>query len=215
MIDGVADERERDEALKKTLIAVLIWLAATASPVSAASGPAPRAVVDSFHAALLHVMRSADALGAVGRYQFLEPRVRDAFDLERMIRVASGAHWRGATPAQKANLLEAFTQLSVSTYASRFDGYSGQTFEIEGERPGPRNSVLVDTRINRPGESAVPITYVLNEKGGHWRIINVILDRSISELAVRRSEYSRVLERGGPTSLAAALRAKAGRLLPE
>lgn len=201
--------------MKRTLIAALILLAGVVSFAFASTGPTPQAVVDSFHAALLHIMRSAESLGATGRYRFLEPRVRDAFNLERMIRVASGAHWRSATPAQKAELVDAFTQLSISTYASRFDGYSGQTFEIDGERPGPRNSVLVDTRITRPGESAVPITYVLNQKGGTWRIVNVLLDRSISELAVRRSEYSRVLEQGGPTSLAAALRAKAGKLLAE
>lgn len=201
--------------MKRTVIAVLILLAGAVGPAHAATGPSPQAVVDSFHAVLLHIMRSADTLGAIGRYQFLEPRVREVFDLERMIRVASGAHWRAATADQKADLVEAFAQLSISTYASRFDGYSGQSFEIDGERPGPRNSVLVDTRITRPGEFAVPITYVLNQKGGRWRIVNVILDRSISELAVRRSEYSRVLEQGGPTSLASALRAKAGRLLAE
>ena len=201
--------------MKRTLIAALILLAANVVSASAATGPTPRAVVDSFHTALLHVMHSAESLGVAGRYRFLEPRIRDVFDLERMIRVATGAHWRRATPAQKADLVDAFTQLSISTYASRFDGYSGQTFEIDGERPGPRNAVLVDTRITRPGESAVPITYVLNQKSGTWRIVNVILDRSISELAVRRSEYARILESSGPSVLASELRAKAGKLLAE
>ena len=87
------------------------------------------------------------------------------------------------------------------TYAARFNGFSGERFETLGERPGPRETVLVDTRIVRPDAPAVPITYVMTEQGGtadHRRASR----RSISELAVRRSEYNQVLRNGGTERLA-------------
>lgn len=71
---------------------------------------------------------------------------------------------------------------------------------------------MVDTRLNRPNDPAVPITYVMMQTDGQWQIIDVLLDRSISELAVRRSEYNQILRTGGPERLAEVLEEKAAEL---
>ena len=112
-------------------------------------------------------------------------------------------------------MAEAFAKQSVAVYASRFASYSGERFEVVGEREGRRGSVLVDTKIVKGSGQAVPITYVFVKSGERWSIVNVLLDRSISELAVRRSEYSGILSRGGPARLAATLDNKTQELLSE
>jgi phospholipid transport system substrate-binding protein len=73
----------------------------------------------------------------------------------------------------------------------------------------------VDTQLVRPQDPPVPLTYVMAERDGSWRIIDVLLDRSISELAVRRSEYNQVLRNGGLNELAATLDKKADQLREE
>ena len=50
------------------------------------------------------------------------------------------------------------TALSITTYAVRFNNWTGESFETLGTRQGPRDTVLVDTRLNRPNDPAVPIT---------------------------------------------------------
>jgi phospholipid transport system substrate-binding protein len=191
------------------LVAVLVTVPVT-GPVRAEGGPA--AVVDGFHQTLLDVMKRAEALGIEGRYRVLAPRVEETFDLQRMLRVAAGSRWTKASPAEREALLKAFTRLSVSTYASRFNGYSGESFETLGERPGPRDTVLVETRIVRSADPPVTLTYVLEKTGDRWRVIDILLDGSVSELAMRRSEY-RNLGGGTAAGLAATLDAKADELM--
>jgi phospholipid transport system substrate-binding protein len=191
------------------LVAVLVAVPAM-GPVRAEGGPA--AVVDGFHETLLDVMKRAEALGIEGRYRVLAPRVEETFDLQRMIRVAAGSRWTKASPAEREALLKAFTRLSVATYASRFSGYSGESFETLGERPGPRDTVLVETRIVRSNDPPVTLTYVLEKTGDRWRVIDILLGGSVSELAMRRSEY-RNLGGGTAAGLAATLDAKAGELM--
>lgn len=199
-------------ASKTTVLVLSVLL--TVSAVRADNPNAPN-VVNSFQETLLAVMKDADALGVSGRYEELLPPLREAFDFERMIRFASGSSWRNATDEQREKLVDAFTHLSVSTYAAQFNGYSGEVFETLGQRDGPRGSVLVDTQIVRNADSPVAITYVLTETDGQWRIVDLVLDKKVSEMAIRRSEYNPILREGGPNELAAALNEKANRLLTE
>jgi phospholipid transport system substrate-binding protein len=195
----------------RLLLLFLLFLSEGPLPVAAASPPA--VVVDRLHERLLATMKQADTLGMSGRYTQLQPVLEQSFDFERMIAAAAGSHWATASDEERQRLLEAFTNLSVTTYAARFNGFAGESFEITGERSGPRETVLVDTLINRSeGQPAVPITYVMSQRQGEWRIVDVLLDRSISELAVRRSEYNQLLRTGGTEKLAETLDEKAAEL---
>lgn len=172
-------------------------------------------MVEKFHTTLLDTMKSAKTLGIEGRYRTLEPRIENIFHLRMMIAIATGRHWRKAGPKQRDNLTRAFKRFSVGTYASRFSSYSGESFETAGVKPGPRQTVLVDTRLNRTDDSPVPITYVVKKFRGAWRIIDVVIEGGISELAVRRSEYATTLKQGGVEALIAALNQKADGLIRE
>ncbi len=193
--------------------AVFLWLA-LAMPAAAAESTA-RSVVEEFHAVLLEVMKSAVSLGIDGRYARLEPEISRRFHLPLMIAIASGIRWRKADTGQRNALVQAFKRFSVGTYASRFSSHSGESFETSSVKPGPRRTRLVHTRINRPAKSPVRISYVLKKFGGAWRIVDVLLDGNISELAVRRSEYRAILRKGGIEGLVAALNRKADKLVAE
>jgi phospholipid transport system substrate-binding protein len=60
------------------------------------------------------------------------------------------------------------------------------------------------TRSSSPG--------IRNPSGGSWKIIDVFLSGTISELAARRSEYSLVLRTGGAPALVDLLRKKTAEL---
>jgi len=55
----------------------------------------------------------------------------------------------------------------------------------------------------------VELDYLLRKTGDQWRIIDVYLNGTISEMAARRSEYSTVLRDGGAPALVELLRKKA------
>ncbi len=185
-----------------------------ASSKNSDSPAAPAAVVEGFHAALLEAMKRADELGLIGRYKFLAPRVEESFNQTRMIRVATGTAWKAANTEQRKRLLDAFARMSTGTYAAQFNGYSGQRFETIRERPGPQKTVLVETKIlDRGGKTEADLTYVLLAVKKRWRIVDILLDNTISQLAVRRSEYRRILKKDGMDGLIAILNKKADGLL--
>lgn len=193
--------------------AQLAFALASFAPASVlAQGGAPRAVVEEFHARLLAVMKEGPALGHVGRARRLQPEVERTFHLPVMIQVATGTFWRQASPAQQDALVAAFTRFSTATYAKNFKKYAGERFETVAERAGPQNTTLVDTRIVKSDGEAVEITYVMKKGADAWKVVDVVVDKGISELALRRSEFSRQLKDSGIDSLVATLNRKADEL---
>ncbi len=197
--------------LYRTFLCALVLV----SPATAWAGLSPTAVIERLHQSLIETMKDAQKLGIGGRYKQLQPILEKSFDFERMIAIAAGSYWTSADEAQRRRLLDAFTELSITTYAARFNGFSGESFEMLGQRQGPRDTTLVDTRLNRTDGPPVPITYVMAERDGEWRIVDVLLDKSISELAVRRSEYNQVLRTSGTEGLSETLDEKTAQLRKE
>ena len=184
-------------------------VAALATSRLPADSRAPARLVNEFHASLLGVMRAAKTLGFNGRYARLKPTIEASFHLPVMAQIASGSFWRKASPDQQAQLIQVFSDVSFGTYAQRFSGFSGQSFQTKATREGPQKTMLVDTILKNPSNTDVTLTYVCREIKGAWRIIDVLLDTGISELAVRRSEYRRILKSDGFDGLIATLKRKA------
>ena len=141
--------------------------------------------------------------------------IENSFRISLMIRVASSPYWKGAGEDRQNRLRAAFLRMSIATLATLFDDYSGQTFIIVGERPGPQRTRIVETRIVDPDQSLVNIDYVARKVGDRWFLVDVIVDKGISELMVRRSEYRKVLRDKGIDGLITTLEAKASQLLKE
>ncbi len=114
---------------------------------------------------------------------------------------------------QKAGLVEAFERFSIGTYARRFNGFSGEKFETISAKPGPSGTMLVATRILRPDDEPVGLTYVLKPFKEAWRIVDVLVAGGISELAVRKSENQAVLKNEGIDALITTLNGKADDLI--
>jgi phospholipid transport system substrate-binding protein len=173
--------------------------------VSAAS---PKDLIQKLNATFIEVMKNAATLGYDGRYAALEPALTDAYDFPEMTRVSSGRYWRELTDAQKEQLIEAFKDYSLATYAARFKGFAGERFEVLDENPAPADSIRVNNQIVQANGQPIRIDYLLRPHGADWRIVDVYLKSSVSELAVRRSEFTSVLAKQGFDGLIAALQTK-------
>ena len=200
--------------LSKHLAAGAIFsVAGLSGALAAADGP--RQVIERLNTRLLEVMQNADELGYEGRHEQLEPVLEESYDFPFMLRIALGPTWRELDERQRAELTELFTDMSVANYAARFDGYGGEQFEILGEESGPREAVLVQSRIVRPDEEPVELNYLLRKTEDGWRIIDVLLDARYSELARQRAEFAAVLRSGGVPDLVATLERKIAQLIAE
>jgi phospholipid transport system substrate-binding protein len=169
--------------------------------------------IRAFYDALLETMKQASSLGVKGRYNRLAPAVRATYDLPAMTRIAIGPAWKTLTPDQQSALVEQFSRMSIATYASRFDGYDGERFEVEPVTE-PRNaSRIVKTRIVQKQGEPVTLNYLCQETPQGWKAIDVYLSGTVSELATRRSEFASILKSGGAQALIDSLKARSDKML--
>ena len=187
-------------------ICALALSALLAHPLSASAGDqTPTEVVETLHGALIEVMKNASTLGYEGRSEHLEPILTEVFDIPFMAEKSVGRHWKEFDEARRAHLVATFSRFTVANYAGRFDGYSGQSFETLREEPSTHGLMLVRTRLDDPGGEEVQLNYRLKPTNGGWKIVDVYLNGTVSELALRRSEYSSLIKREGYEALIAAL----------
>lgn len=196
--------------LLSALIAVGPVAPAHSAPQATVSQEAPDKVVADFHAALLQSMKNAKDYQR--RYDTLGSAMAQAFDFESMTRIAVGPKWSTLQPDQQAALVDSFRRFSVATYASQFDSYSGERFETTNPGEAAPQGVIVATVLQPAQGSPIKFNYLLHRTAAGWRIIDIYLDGTISQLAVRRSEFSSVLAQSGPEGLAQLLDQKTKKL---
>ena len=193
---------------------VAAGLAAAALPprfAAAGEGGAP-ATISAFYDTLLATMKAGPTLGFAGRSQKLAPAIHRAFDLPLMTRLMVGPPWVGLTAEQQHQLVAAFSEFSIATYANRFDDYSGERFQVEPESTKTASGVIVHSKLVKSDGGTVQLDYLMHEDAVGWQIVDVYLSGTVSELATRRSEFSSVMRRGGADALVDALQKKAAAL---
>lgn len=146
---------------------------------------------------LLDIMMRADELGYGGRYERVAPVVREVFDIVFMAKKTVGRHWADFSAEDRRRWVETFEAFTISNFAERFDGFSGESFTILGHQPASSQTLMVLTRLNRPGSDDVSLNYRMREASEGWRVVDVYSGGRVSEIALRRSEYARVLKDGG------------------
>jgi phospholipid transport system substrate-binding protein len=193
-------------------LGLALFLLLPTNGFSAAGDPAATRV-DSFYAALLDTMKQAKQLGLKGRYDKLAPVLSNTYDLPLMSRIAVGRNWAALSPAEQQSIVAAFTRMTAATYASRFDGFAGEQFEVLQTADQPNGDKIVKTRIVQSDGTAVQLNYLMRNSGGAWKVIDVYLNGTISELASRRAEFGSILKSGGANALVSALTKQGDKLL--
>lgn len=186
-------------------LAVLVALAALAfAPmVSGARSADPAAgQVERLDSALLTSMKAGKSLDVKGRYRRLAPVISRAFDLPAMTAFAVGPAWGEFTKAQQRAAIQAFTRLTVASYAANFASYAGETFEVDPNVQVRGPEKVVQTRLIRPGGPVVGLVYRVHRQGGAWKIVDIDFG-GISQLSVRRADFATAIAQGGAPALIA------------
>ncbi len=132
----------------------------------------------------------------------LAPAVEQAFDLGSVLQASVGMRWSVLTADERAALASACQRYTISSYAANFDSYSGQTFQVQ---PNPRRltsgGVVFRTQIVSASGEPVEIDYVMRQTPTGWKAVDVRTDGAISRVAVQRSDFTALLQRGGVLAL--------------
>ena len=198
--------------IRKFVVVLAVAVLFQAPAFADSSDPAASRIT-SFYGSLLDTMKQAKQLGVKGRYDKLSPVLAKTYDLPSMSKLAVGPSWSALTPQQQAAIVNAFTRMTIATYASRFDGFSGEQFQILETSDRTNGDKIVKTQIVKSDGGTVPLNYLMRKSGADWKIVDIYLDGTISELANRRAEFGAILKSGGPDALVVSLNKQGDKLL--
>ena len=183
------------ETMRVLLTIVLILCSMGVAAVDQGS---PESVVERLHEALLRAMTQADSLGYQGRYQLLNSILVESFDIPTIGRIVTGRYWKEASDDQRASFVEVFERLITATYAANFSGFSGQHFSTISVEQG-RSAMIVNTELVTT-EDTIQLRYMLTGGDQKWQIVNVIA-QGVSDLSLKRADYTAVIKKEGFSSL--------------
>jgi phospholipid transport system substrate-binding protein len=181
--------------------------------VHAAPEDAVVAPIQQLMDGLLRIMKAGVHTPFNERFNMLAPVVDQTFDLENILKESVGPTWSTLPAEQQSTLLQAFRRYTVATYVNSFDAFEGQHFEVKPDtRPVGNGEQVVQTRIVPVSGDGHELDYVMRDGPAGWRAVDVLADGSVSRVAVQRSDFRRLLTRGGADALAESLRTKSADL---
>jgi phospholipid transport system substrate-binding protein len=155
----------------------------------------PEATVATLHRGLVELALEEPNADLEWRYRALEPLIKATHDLPYIAEFALRRQWAGLGEPDRARYIAAFERLSIMTYASRFKNVTADTFKPASAPQVEADRARITAAIARQNDSDVTLDYQLQRRGDEWKIINIIAD-GVSDLALKRAEYQRILQTG-------------------
>lgn len=140
------------------------------------------------------------------RQDALKDLIRRGFNLELTSQFVLGQYWHRATPAQRAQFQDLFTQYLLNSYARHLSSFKPETLDVVASHPVGERDVLVETVMSSSDGVANPVWRVRAQEGA-YRIIDVSVD-GVSLALTQRREFASVVSRRGLDGLLDMLREK-------
>ncbi|MES2883564.1 MAG: ABC transporter substrate-binding protein [Pseudomonadota bacterium] len=188
--------------LALTGLALGALLPLVASPANPTAQPPE--IIHRFHQTLSDAMARSAGLGCEGRIKLLQPAVDETFDLPFIAERALRRHWKTLQASQREQFTLALRSSVVTTYATEFAKPDAVRFTTVGTDAQANGDALVHANL-APGQGgAIALDYVMREREGHWRIVNVLAE-GVSDLALRATQYDGLMKSEGFAALMARL----------
>ncbi len=172
----------------------------------------PAAPILALDEALQAVRKAGRATPFAQRAATMSPVVTSSFALDDVLRASVGPRYAALPADQKTTLLQVFTDYTVASYVANFDTNSGDKFVVDQQTRPVGADQVVSTRIVPAKGTPTRLDYVVRQDGAAWRIVDVLIDGSISQVAVQRSDFRSLLSANSAERLIASLRAKTASL---
>jgi phospholipid transport system substrate-binding protein len=211
---------------RRTLLGVLagpVWLVSTGRPAPAqgrawaqasaeSDAEAVRRPIVMLYDALDAAMRAGRAKPFRQRFDTLAPVIDLVFDLGTILKVSVGPRWNALDAGGRGALSDAYRRFTVATYVANFDRYDGERFEVLPMLRVVGKDRVVQSRIVPARGDPTRLDYVMQNSGAGWRVVDVLLDGTISRVAVQRSDFRLLLARGDVAALIESLQNKTANL---
>ena len=138
--------------------------------------------------------------------------IKSTYDTEKMMKMIVGNIWNKTSLDKKNKLLEVFETYIAKNYIKRFKKIKNVNFGNLEFKKINDNFIMIKTTLIA-SDKKVSLNYLLNLKESKWKIFDVLLAGSVSEIATKKSEFSSFIKNGEIEPLIVALAKKNSMLL--
>ena len=198
--------------MNKLISMVLLGALLTAPALVRAQEVAPDVLAKRVTDEVLTVLRADKDIQAGNTKKILdlvEAKILPHFNFTRMTRLAVGAPWRQATPAQQQSITNEFRTLLVNTYTTAFTQYRDQSIEYRPLKMAPADTEVVVRSLikQKSGADPIDINYSMEKTDSGWKVYDVII-AGVSLVQNYRSSFNTEIQKSGVDGLIATLASK-------
>ena len=132
--------------------------------------------------------------------------IEKTYNTEKMIEKIIGDTWKKTNKKDQEEIVIIFQEYIAKNYLKRFKKIKNPNFNFKESKKIGKKFMLVKTDLVVDKEEEVSINYLLLFENNRWRIFDVLLAGSISEIATKKSEFSGFISDGKITPLINALK---------
>ena len=115
--------------------------------------------------------------------------ISNTYNTERMLALIIGEVWKKSISKDRMALKKVFEEYIAKNYILRFRGIKSLEFgKLEINQAG-KNYRMAKTKLILNSKDIVPLNYLLDQTNNSWKIFDVLIDGSISEIATKKSEF--------------------------
>ena len=146
-------------------------------------------------------------------YNLIKNLVAQTYNVEKMISIIIGKKWNQIKVVKQKEIISVFNEYVIKNYIKRFKKIKQIDFENLGSKEVRKNYFLVKTKLKILKEDDVKIDYLLIKNNEEWKIFDVLLAGSVSEIATKKSEFNSFISNNNIEGLIQALKSKNSILL--
>ncbi|MGO1540057.1 MAG: MlaC/ttg2D family ABC transporter substrate-binding protein [Luteimonas sp.] len=126
---------------------------------------------------------------------FVKSEFETMFDRDYAARQVLGRHGRGADDAEIAYFADALAESLLSRYGSSLLDFNTRLrVRIASENALPRGlGVRVASELLRQGGEPIPVTYLMRQSGGQWKVFDVQVE-GVSFVSTFRRQFDNELQ---------------------
>ena len=131
--------------------------------------------------------------------------VKNSYDLEKMGKIIIGVDWKQIDINTQKEFINVFKRFISVNYFRRFNKINELDFEHQIVKPLGDKFKLARVILKADNEK-LKIDYLLSFKSEKWKIFDVLIDGSISEVATKKSDFKKIIKEEGVSGLIKNLR---------
>jgi phospholipid transport system substrate-binding protein len=139
-----------------------------------------------------------NSLDREARWKKIGLIINDGFDFRSMSQSVLATNWKKASPEERRNFVEFFSQYIEETYRKKIESYSNQKVVITGETIRGKKAIVETSIVTDTTE--IPVDYKLKNNDGTWYAYDVVIE-GVSLVNNYRSTFAAIVNNDGMDGL--------------